>query len=112
MNLRHPSLAVLALSCAFASANVHGAAGWTGQGRIAEVQVNEFGRILVRLDAGGNPSGCRESAWFYRENSGGTDQMLEMLLAAVQAGRPVAVYVTGLCHLKGYSEISAVALSP
>ena len=88
------------------------AAGWTGQGRIATLEVNEFGRILFRLDVGTNPAGCRETAWFYRENSGGSERMLDMLLAAVQAGRPVSVYVTGLCHLKGYAEISAVALAP
>jgi hypothetical protein len=86
-------------------------AGWTASGRILELQGNEFGRILLRLETSANPSGCRDNQWFYREKSGGTEQMLELLLTALRSGKPVSVHVSGLCHLKGYSEISAVSIS-
>lgn len=105
-------LLILPLVLVAASHFAHAGAGWTASGRIAELQSNEFGRILLRVEVGSNPSGCRDGAWFYREGSNATQQMLDVLLTALRAQRPVSLYVTGLCHLKGYSEISAVSISP
>jgi hypothetical protein len=86
--------------------------GWTESARIGEIQSDDFGRLVLRLELGSNPSGCRESAWFIREPGAATAQILDVLLTAVRAGRPVRVYVNGVCHLKGYAEISAVSLAP
>ena len=87
-------------------------AGWTEAARIGEIQSDDFGRLLLRLELGSNPSGCREGAWFIREAGPATAQILEVLLAAVRAGRPVRVYVSGISHLKGYADFSAVSLVP
>jgi len=102
---------VLGIALSVATHGALAGAGWTASGRILELQSNEFGRILLRLETSTNPSGCRDAQLFYREKSGGTQQMLELLLAAVRTGKPVSVHVSGLCHLKGYSEISAVSIS-
>lgn len=94
------------------AADASATAGWTGRGRISELQVSETGRVTLRLEVSENPSGCRDGSWFYREQGPGTSQMLDVLLTAADAGRTVAVYVTGICHFKGYSEFSAVSLMP
>jgi len=107
----HWRLFVLIIALCAANDSVLAGAGWTASGRVIELQSNEFGRILLRLETSANPSGCRDPQWFYREKSGGTEQMLEVLLTAVRSGKPVSVHVSGLCHLKGYSEISAVSIS-
>jgi hypothetical protein len=94
------------------AAPVLAGSGWTESARIGEIQSDDFGRLVIRLELGSNPSGCREGAWFIREPGPATAQILDVLLAAVRAGRPVRVYVSGICHLKGYAEISAVSLVP
>ena len=38
--------------------------------------------------------------------------MLSVLVEAAANRLPVKLYVTGLCHLKGYAEFSAVSLVP
>jgi hypothetical protein len=91
---------------------VQAGSGWTESARIGEIQSDDFGRLVIRLELGSNPSGCREGGWFIREPGPATAQILEVLLTAVRAGRPVRVYVSGVCHLKGYAEISAVSLAP
>lgn len=86
--------------------------GWTEAARILELQANEHGRFLLRLDVERNASGCRETQWFFREYFGvGTTQMLDALLSAMRSKSAVRVFVTGNCHLQGYAEISAVAVA-
>lgn len=102
----------LALLLWMMALQVTAGAGWTDTARIGEIQSDDFGRLLLRLELGSNPSGCREAAWFIREAGPATAQILDVLLAAVRAGRPVRVYVSGICHLKGYADFSAVSLAP
>ena len=88
-------------------------AGWTDPGPVVAFEANIFGRILVEVDTGGNPSGCKEKTLFFREVTGtGSDQMHQLLLEATTHRIPVRLRVTGVCHLKGYSEISAVTMVP
>lgn len=88
-------------------------AGWTSYGTVAELNPTIFGRFLVKLDVSANPSGCRSKEWFYRDYTGtGADHMFRALLAAVTSGQKVRVYVTGVCDLKGYSEVSSASIVP
>lgn len=88
--------------------------GWTSYGTVAELRPTMAGRFLVRLDISSNPSGCRNKHWFYRDYSGGpaVDHMFHALLAAMQNGHKVRVYVTGGCDLHGYSDMTSVNLVP
>lgn len=113
--VRRPRLALALALIAAAGlwpADGRAAAGWTGPARIVELQVNYLGRILVRLDVESNPTDCKDKEWFYRDQIVGADLMYRMLLEAAVAGRPVRVYVTGLCDINRYSEISKVSLLP
>ena len=105
-------LASIASACLLSSP-CHAEAGWTESGRIIALEANIHGRTLVQLAVKKNPSGCREKQWFHREWIGETSiQMMNVLLAAAANDKTVRLRVTGLCHLKGYSEISAVAMEP
>ena len=93
--------------------NAWAVAGWTSYGTVAELNPTVLGRFLVKLDIASNPSGCRSKQWFYRDYTGmGADHMFRTLLAAVTTGHKVRVYVTGVCDLKGYSEISSATIVP
>lgn len=88
-------------------------AGWTEPAHILSLETNIFGRTLVELDLKKNPSGCKKDALFYRETTGSSStNMLSVLVEAAANRLPVKLYVTGLCHVKGYAEFSAVSLVP
>lgn len=92
---------------------VYADAGWTDAARILSLETNIFGRTLVELELRKNPSGCKQGALFYRETTGDSSQaMLKVLLEAASNRLPVKLRVTGICHLKGYAEFSAVTLVP
>ena len=93
-------------------AGVQADAGWTGYGYVDELRVDQFGRIEARLDLDGNPTDCRNSEWFYRGAITGSELMYHALLEAVSTRRRVRVYVTGVCDIRDYSEISSVAVAP
>jgi hypothetical protein len=88
-------------------------AGWTEPAHILSLEANIFGRTLVELDLKKNPSGCKAGALFFRETTGDSSaNMLQVLLEAAANRLPVKLRVTGICHLKGYAEFSAVAIVP
>jgi hypothetical protein len=88
-------------------------AGWTEPTRILSLETNIFGRILVELDLKKDPSGCRAGGLYFRETTGDSSaNMLAVLLEASANRLPVKLRVTGICHLKGYAEFSAVTLVP
>ncbi len=88
-------------------------AGWTEAAQILSLEANLHGRILVELDVKDNPSGCKEKRLFFRESFGeGSANMYTLLLEAASNRQRVKLRVTGRCHLKGYSEISAAVLMP
>ena len=88
-------------------------AGWTSYGTVGELNPTVFGRFLVKLDVSENPSGCKNKAWFYRDyDRRGSEYLFHALLGAVTSDKKVRVYVTGVCDLDGYSEISSVSVTP
>ncbi len=102
----------LVLSMAFAAARAQAAAGWTSYGEVTELQVTEFGRILVRLKLKSTPTDCRDKQWYFRDQIVGSELMYRLLLEAASTGRRVRVYATGRCDLNQYSEISRVGMRP
>jgi len=88
-------------------------AGWTSQARV--IELIPLGRLYyeVRLDVEDNPSGCREEDGFYVNYlAAGSDKMFDLFVDNIRNSLRLRVYVTGVCNLKGYAEISAVSASP
>lgn len=84
-------------------------AGWTGEARVIELIPTARHYYEIHLDVARNPSGCREDDWFYLNyEARGAEQMFELFVESLKAGLRLRVYVTGVCNLKGYAEISAV----
>ena len=42
----------------------------------------------------------------------GADEMYDLFVDGIKSSLRLRVYVTGICNLNGYSEISAVSASP
>lgn len=90
-----------------------GVAGWTDYGSIIELTPTTHGRYVVKLNVSDNASGCRNKNTFYQDyNLPGAKEMFATLLQATVNGRSVRVFVTGICELNGYSEISSVGIVP
>jgi hypothetical protein len=88
-----------------------GSSGWTSYGSVNELNPTTFKRFLVRINVASNPSSCKNKQIFYHYYSGaGSEYMFYTLLEAVTSGKNVRVYVTGVCDLDGYSEISKVSI--
>ena len=88
-------------------------AGWTGYGRLVELQPTTAERFLVKINVKSNRSDCKNKQWFYSGyNNTGSNYMFRALLEATSSKTNVRVYVTGACDLDGYSEISAVSIVP
>ena len=86
-------------------------AGWTDYVNVAELVPTGRHYYEFRLPVKSNPSGCRDESWFYRDyNASGADKMFDVLFEGVKSGIKIRVYVTGICNLNGYSEISAVSI--
>jgi hypothetical protein len=86
-------------------------AGWTDYVVVAELVPTGQRYYEVRLPVKENPSGCKEETWFYRDySSSGSDKMFEILFEGIKSGVQIRVYVTGVCNLNGYSEISSVSV--
>lgn len=97
----------------FMSMVVFAVSGWTNHAPVVELIPSIHGRLLVKLKVSENPSGCKNKEMFY-QNYGfpGSEQMFHALLEAVASEKMVRVYVTGLCDINGYSEISSVGIVP
>lgn len=91
-----------------------GTAGWSEYGRVAALQATIHGRYLIKMELPKNPSGCHDKEWYYRDYGGGAgpEYMYQALLSAVTLSKPVRVYVSGVCDLNGYAEITSVQIAP
>ncbi len=97
-------LAIFSVSGYLALAN----SGWTGYGQILSLESNDLGQVLVQVNVSSNPSHCKSKQWFHTRNK----QHYQLLRDAAANDKQVKLKVTGLCHLKGYSQISSVAMNP
>ena len=105
-------LSVLIAALCLISANpVHAGAGWTDTVSIGELVLTAKHYYEVRLPVEDNPSGCKEENWFYLNYDAiGSQQMFTALLEAMNSNIRLRVYVTGVCNINGYSEISSINL--
>jgi hypothetical protein len=102
---------IIAIHALLFSHCVQAKAGWTDYVSVAELVPTGQRYFEFRLPVKENPSGCREENWFYRNySSSGSEKMFEILFEGIKSGVQVSVYVTGVCNLDGYSEISAVSV--
>jgi hypothetical protein len=84
-------------------------AGWTDYARVIELipTTRQYYEIQLALES--NQSGCRDDNWFYLNyDQPGSDKMFDLFVESLKNSLRLRVYVTGVCNLKGYSEISAV----
>ena len=88
-------------------------AGFTDFARVAELVPTTRHYYEVRLPVKENPGGCKNKTWFYQDyGSIGADKMFDTLLTGITSGVRLRVYVTGVCNMNGYSEISSVSVIP
>jgi len=100
-------LLTLLLSCSLA----HAESGWTRYGKVIELQPDSDFRFRILMDVKDNPSRCRKDQEFFATYvSSGANQIYTGLLEALIHDLQVKVFVSGICGLKGYSEISAISL--
>jgi hypothetical protein len=85
--------------------------GWTDYALVTELTPTIHQRYEVTIAVQQNPSGCRQKQVFFQDYSArGSEQMYLALLEAVGSGKRVRVFVTGICGVDGYSQISAVGI--
>jgi hypothetical protein len=90
----------------------HASADWTDYVKVTELIPTGRHYYEVQLDIEKNPSGCREKDWFYLNyEARGANKMFDLFVDNIKSELRLKVYVTGVCNLKGYSEISAVSAS-
>ena len=88
-------------------------AGWTDHASVIELVPTAKHYYEVHLEVGSNPSGCRDKSWFYLNyDTPGASKMFDLFVESIKSRLRLRVYVTGVCNLNGYSEISAVGASP
>ena len=88
-------------------------AGWTDDVKVIELVPTDRHYYEIQLKVAKNPSGCREKNWFYLNyQARGTDKMFDLFVDGIKSSLRLRVYVTGICNINGYSEISAVSASP
>ncbi len=96
----------------FAPISLIAGSGWTSFAPVTELTPTAQYRYIVRIEVSQNPSGCRNTEYFFQDYSvAGSDLMFRTLLSAVETGTHVRVYVTGKCDLDGYSEISSISIA-
>ncbi len=111
--MRLTTLTALAVYPLLGMSKVHADSGWTDYGTVSELVPSTRHYYQAELRVQDNPSGCKNKTRFYQDYSAmASDKMFELLLESVKSGLKVRVYVTGLCNLKGLSEISAVSVVP
>ena len=88
-------------------------AGWTDYVSVSELIPTSRHYYEVRLEGSKNPSGCREDDWYYLNyEAPGADKIFDLFVDAIEQRLRLRVYVTGVCNINGYSEISSVSASP
>ena len=92
-------------------ATTYAEAGWTEPANVIEVNPTARHYYRFRLPDIESPADCKQENGFYQDyKSRGADQMYAALLEAISSNLKVKVFVTGGCNLKGFAEVSSVAL--
>ena len=92
---------------------VHAEAGWTDFVTVAELVPTARHYYEVKLPVKENPGGCKNKIWFYQNyGTPGSDKMFDTLLEGIKSGIRLRFYVTGVCNINGYSEISSISIIP
>jgi len=89
----------------------HAGAGWTDYVNVAELVPTARHYYEFRLPVEENPSGCKNKTWFYQNyESPGSDKIFSILIEGIKSSIRLRVYVTGICNINGYSEISSASV--
>jgi hypothetical protein len=92
---------------------VYASAGWTDYVRIAELVPTSRHYYEFKLPVKNNPSGCKNKNWFYQNyGTRSSEKIFNVLLEGIKSGLKLRVYVTGICNINDYSEISSVSIVP
>jgi hypothetical protein len=111
--MRRCTAVILGLCALSIPPAVRAEAGWTDYASVIELIPTAKHYYEVHLEVGSNPSGCRDKNWFYLNyETPGTDKMFDLFVESIKSRMRLRVYVTGVCNLNGYSEITAVGASP
>ena len=103
---------LLAIFAQLASPPALAAAGWTDYVKVIELIPTGRHYYEVKLDIEKNPSGCRKKDWFYLDyEARGANKIFDLFVDNIKSELRLRVYVTGVCNLKGYSEISEASAS-
>jgi len=106
-------IALIGIYTLMLSSTAWAEAGWTDEVSVIELIPTGKHYFELRLAGKKNPSGCREKDWFYiNYEARGADKMYDLFVDNIKTELRLRVYVTGVCNLSGYSEISSVSVSP
>ena len=95
------------------SSTARAEAGWIDEVTVIELIPTAKHYFELRLSGKKNPSGCREKDWFYiNYEMRGADKMFDLFFDSIKTELRLRVYVTGVCNLSGYAEISSVSAGP
>ena len=112
MLLRKITLTLIWPCIIFAPASALAEAGWSEPSRVLELIPTSRHYYEFRLALDDNPGGCRKPSWFFQNyDASGADEMFTLLIESLKSNLSVRVYVTGICNLHGYAEISAVSVA-
>ena len=112
-SMKKGTVITLGICALMLSSVAHSGRGWTETAKVLELIPTGRHYYEVQLSEKENPSGCREKGWYYLNyNAAGADKMFDLFVDNIKSNLRLKVYVTGLCNLKGYAEISAVSASP
>ena len=112
-SMQRGTLITLGICALMLSSVAHSGRGWTEYVKVVELIPTGRHYYEVQLSEKENPSGCREKGWYYLNyDAAGADKMFDLFVDNIKSNLRLKVYVTGICNLKGYAEISAVSVSP
>jgi len=96
------------------------ASGWTGSGKITELNHQQLGgagsnQIFLKVSVDQNPSSPENcivrDGFFFEVTDDRTERLFTILLSSLMANREIKLFVTGECHAWGYARLDGVILN-